>query len=1302
MNLLRPLIAAAIAASILSPSCGAAPLSRASMRGFGEVEIKSQVFGEGATRQSWVTFTAEDASHAALIASKYKADLLGFGDIKAQPGAATVLALPGSGLWQIGINGSKCEVLFARTAKELSALAVRAGAATWKPAADRAYPRWLDCFDNAGTGVWWGGGGAPTTIPDDFQWAKDRGFTLCDQPPIESRYIAPGVIDTSTTDWFGAMAAKYDIPYRTLLWGHKPKWAWNRIPLPYVRSSTLAVPEPRMYAARGAINDAYEPISATNFYTMDFRRRFSTAVDADPNYVGGHALGEVPDAGVHELASVSGDPEFKALWHSYLVNTLGLDLTGVGMLYKGSKSAYKTWDDVAIPTPEDFLGVNSRTVKLNGTWEGLPDRDKVGVTAKWYTPDGAPKAGWKAINSNDPIMLMYGGGTSPKHFDRIAFYWLRRTVTITPEQLPYLKFLQLARAQWHGGDEGTFADAFINGQPLAQSPKDQGRSIALTFDVAGSLHVGENTIVLSMHGSPPAGLIALGEMPLRSFPFMTPGENRLWYDATNFDAWLRMRNLENNLKAMRAGDPNRPLKVMATINMLDMSQDLCAKYGAYQHDTGGAGGYWAPMTGGRLAKTHGLPWSCEQGGPPADAEAMQRAMTFYLMYGNDAVDLVFGVTHYRDNKSVAEWVDKNNALMHCIGKMSLPKPKIAILRSTRATRFGFSEPWSWDVGRGTLQAVGRNFTYVEVPDIASGVVNDYPVIIDDGTVLMTPEEVDGLIKYVRAGGIFIAEHMTGMHSPDMAYSWPISKLTGLSVMKDREVGMQLKFSATETLWPTLRGQETRGYGRVLDFRDLDLTGKSIAMEKSANDVEVIAEWATPPAGEGKIAIARRRIGRGQVITMGSTAWMDTKDVNGIYKSSPDASSRLDEMLTSLGVPRDSWTGTPEVWGEHWVSKNGVYDVYQTARMQSKVTEPLSTTVALRRDTPVKEVIEVTTDGHPRVSATWAAGRLTLPAASYSPMQARFYAAPRADLENAAIDWMTVQAEHWRSLPPMSPLDKPEVVTVPDDIIPAADGWKLSTAQPAASTDWVKPVFGDGDWKAAKLGTFAALGLPEDGVAQLRKMIAIPESWKGKRISLVFDAEWSYGISGGTLWINGAPAPLTMPLKTYGNTSFTVDVTEQAKSGSITLALALDGKLPPDVRRGRPAGVTGMLYLQADDTPVSTTPLPNGWQSASDANDLTPAVKGKAVKAVYMETRFTLPKTWPSKRVFLASPNTLGGLIVNDQIVDTPGWMTKLDISGLVKPTGENIIRWVPKDATALDFKRASLMSPPDMRLDWMP
>ncbi|MEI8196568.1 MAG: hypothetical protein WCI73_11715, partial [Phycisphaerae bacterium] len=607
--------------------------ARYDVRGFGAVEVSTQYFGEGAKRTSWVTFDAEDSQHAAVVGSKFMADLLGFGDVKPQalkglPG--TVLGLEGSGYWLLGLDGAKCHVLFAHRARDLADLVKRSDGANWQAVPARAYPRWLDCFDNSAVASWFGGGGADVAIQNDFQWAKDHGWALCDQPPTESRYVAPGLIDTSITDWFGAMAKQYDVPYRTLLWPEKPRWVWNRTPLPHVLPYDKYLAYPWMeYQARGVF-DAFEPVPASDRYVQDFRRRFAAQLVNDPNFLGHHGGTEMPSAGILELAAVAAMPEVKAFWHSYLVNTLGQDLQGVGLLHRGRRDAYKSWDEVAVPLPHDFLGYNAASVNLAGMWEGKPDRARAGADAKWYIEGGT---GWSAVDCNDPMILIYSSSWYEIQQKQNSDFWLRRSLDLRPEQLPGLRYLHISRANWHD-NRTPFFGVYINGQEI----KGEG-NFDQCYDLGSALKAGKNQIVLNSHGEAVPGYIFLSAVPYRAYPFMSEPENRLWFDMVNFDAWLRVRTTENTLRAMRVADPNRPLKLMANISLLDLTQDLCERYGAYQHDTGGAGAYWCPMTGARLAKANGLPWSCEQGGPPNTVAEMQAAMTFYLMYGCDAVDL---------------------------------------------------------------------------------------------------------------------------------------------------------------------------------------------------------------------------------------------------------------------------------------------------------------------------------------------------------------------------------------------------------------------------------------------------------------------------------------------------------------------------------------------------------------------------------------------------------------------------------------------------------------------------------------
>lgn len=1277
---------------------------RADTRGFGQVEVELRPAGAG----SWTVFRGEDPAHARICASKRLADLTGFGDIKpvADSGlAGTVVAAEGIGAWLLGTRGAEFHELYAPDLTTLTATAATTG--RLEPVPEHAYPRWLDCFDQAGLGVWVGGGGDQYDIPNDFAWLRDRKLTMCTLSPSESRQVAPGVIDTSIHDWSQAMAAQYDLPYRLLQFPRRPQWAWNRTPLPYVIPAPGFVAQPFLENTAGSIHSAYEPNAATDPYVHDGRRHLAEHLRDSPNVLGWHGATEVPNAGILELAVVAGTPGMQQMWQSYLVGELGLDLAGVSRLHTGNPATYRSWNDVRVPVPEDFLGRNvPGTIDLTGIWQMRPDPKREGADAGWFKPGAGTPADWLPAAHNDVLIQMYGTRYNDKK--DIPPFWMRRTFTVDPAAKTAPRYLHLARSSYHGNYQAAFS-AWVNGRPVKLLTRDVRGDWDQCFDLGDAVKPGENTIVLDTHGSPIPGWAFINDQPYRAYPQMDQVRNRLWFDTVNFSAWLRIRHIEGNLKAIRAADPNRPLKMMALINMLDMSTRLAEQYGAYQHDTGGAAGYWCPMTGARLARSHGLPWSCEQGGPPGSVAEIQKSSTFYLMYGNDATDLVFGVRHYSGKPEIEAWFDKNIELLRCTGKMQLPNPPIGILRSSRNTRLGFPEPWNWDVGRGPLQAVGRNFAYAETPDLADGRIAQFPVVIDAGTVLMTDEDVAGIERYVRGGGIFIAQHHTGRHSPERADAWPISRLTGLTVAKDGNgVGGTLRFTQQQDLWPTLRGRELKGWGTVMDYRGEDIAGQPVGLNAAASDVEVIAEWVGKAGDPARIAVASRRLGKGRIITLGSTFWRDARDAGGAYRESKAAQDVIDELLGSLGVARDSWTGNDRVWAERWRSKNGVFDLYPVAHMNEgdkRAPDTVEVEVGLRREQPLRSVVEISSLGHPTIAVQWKDGRMVLPKTSYDRMQSRVFIAPRAERAHAAIDWFKTQASIWRALPPIPVIRQPVVVPVPEDLLPLAEGWRLSpdgsAVDAAPLPAWASPTTDITAWKPVRLGAFGTLGLAEDAVGRFRTRIAVPEAWKGRTITLVFDAEdWFFGLMPqARLWIDGTPAAMRQPLKPQPRPGFSLDLSAQAADGVIDLALEIDGsKRDTTKRQGRPNGVTGIFYLQGDAAPLRTQALA-GWQVATEFNRLTaPAADGKS-SFVYQQATFSLPADRPAGRLFLERDGHLGTIVLNGRAIETPTWMTRLDISGLVDVGGTNILRWAP---ALPDSRNLRTGGDPGLRLAWRP
>lgn len=1267
-------------------------------RGFGDVEVSLRFFGRDGEQSSWTTFVSEDSAHAEVCGSKRLADLLGFGDLRPIAGSGlpgTVLELKDAGWWLLGLDGAKFQELFAQTRRKLGRLTKECGASSWKSVPEKSYPRWLDCFDNAGPGVWVGGAGEQYVLPSDFEWLRDRRLSMCTLSPTESRLVGPGVLDTTIFDWHTAMAAKYDLPYRVLFFPASHEWLWNREPLPYVRPETgRATSAPWLEYQKNTCATALEPVPAVDPYVFDLRHRVAERLQSDPNYVGMHGCTEIPEAGVDMLAAAVMTPGIRQLWHGYLATELGIDLATVGLLHKGDRSYYRSWDEVNVPGPGDFVDWNASTcLDLRGVWQMHEDTQRTGETSSWFDPAKAP-TDWVEGDCNDPMILVYTPRRSSDKKKQPDF-WMRRTLTVPAGRRGSLRYLHISRDVYHGNHTPLF-DVWLNGsklQSLSEERGDYDQCLALRE----GLREGENALVFNTHGAPVPGYCFLGQTPLRRYPQMAKPENRLWFDAVNFDAWLRVSKIEAQLRATRSADPDRPLKMMATINLLDMTTPLCEQYGAYQHDTGGAGGYWCPMTGGRLARSHGLPWSCEQGGPPRTADDLQAAITRYIMYGNDAVDMVFGVGHYRDKPEVAAWIDRNLELLHCFGKMHLPTPPIGVLRSTRATRLGFDEPWNWDIARGALQAVGRNFAYLEVPDIFDGSIDQFRVVIDDGTVLLTEEEIEGIQRYVRRGGIFVAQHHTGRHTPSQADAWPLARAYGLTVIPKLMTAEnyhrwpleKIRFGKEQDLLPSQRGKELEGSGIAIDYLRKEHTGAIGLSAQAEGSVRPIATW-----DDGTMAVAEARSGRGRFILMGTPFYLRMRDVSGVWINDAQRNAWLDEFLAALGVPRDSWTGASEVWAEIWQSKNGVYDLYPVARMTTQGDEKTSPSVKIRRSAPVTTVIEISAPGHPQVKVASGDGAFTLPATEYSRMQTRVYVAPRADIARSAFDWFHAQSDLWRALPPLPAIRKPREIPVPDDLLPLADDWSLH-------------VEGQPD-RRVRLGAFGTLGLPENTVATFEKTVSLPEAWKGRRIDLVFDAEhWFWGIlPQGRLFINGKEAPIKQPIAPAAAPGFSFDVTDTVGGGSLTIRLEVDGASKSMRRKemnglSKPHGVTGLFYLQATAVPLKTDPLPGPWQAASAFNRLQPVKPGEKVKCIYLETRFRLPETWPAKHLSLESPQHLGFIVLNGQVLQTPAWMRRLDISGIVNRDGrENALRWVPSALSVADWSRPYDGVVPELSLVW--
>ena len=1269
------------------------------LREIGSLKVTPRYYGAEPNRSSWITMKAKDKQKAKECASKYLEDLLEFGEVKLDPALpGTRLSLEGAGWWALGLDGKSFHVVFSRSKEELSTLLKTANATKWQAIPRGDYPKWLDCFDTSAMTFWFSGFGVlPTDIPADLKWYADNKFTLCAvMGNTERRLVAPSILDTSIMDWQSAAFGANRIPYKTMAEmasPGRPECLWNYTPLPYYLPADGQLTAAQLPWQGLAMHASFQAGAVTDHYLSDFRRRVGDHLNGDPYFSGHHVMQEMPSGdprSLLSLAAVAGTPAIQELWRTYLRDTLNYDLKEVGSKHYGDPKTFPNWSDVKIPSLKEFLVGPSPVIDLKGTWQGRADRDKKAGPEKWLEDSSSDQ--WVPVDFQDQGLMIYAQGEG-------CDYYLRKTFTVSAENLGD-KYFHMARMGFMDGPANY--DLWINGQKLdcISCIDPSCPDWDMCYDASKALKLGENVIVLNTRGVPFASYAFLSDKGRWVYPSPSETLNRRYFDLLAFNEWLCLRELENRMIAIRAGEPNRPMKIMAPHQYIDSVLDLCAKYGAYPHDTGSAAAYWAPFNYSRYAFTRGIPNSVEEGGPPKNAGDMQAFMTRYLMMGADMVDNVGHCTLYTKNEGINAWITENRELLRCIGKLDLVQPSIGILRSPRELLMGHREMYSWDMGRGPLASIGRAFNYATLGDVKSGRANKFKVLLDCATAVLSDEDVAALEQYVRQGGIFVAFHNTGMHTPDKANSWPISKLTGLRVLNENRPigGTKIHFTDTQGLWPKLRGQEVNGWGFVYDYKKEDQSGAPLALAAQNQDIEVVAEWKNAKM-DGSIAVAIRALGKGKVITLGSTFYRNGKDENGRYVEEGTL-PYLDELLTSLGVPRDMAAG--DLWGERWRSKNGVYDVYPIAQMNSAAV-PGATDVHIRRDTPISSLWELSALNHPVRQVAYSDGMLTIPQVKMEAMQCRVFAAPRKDLEDAALHWLEMQKKYWGKLPAI-PAAEVKLATVEpaSDVIPLVEGWQSSTGE--KSPAWVQPTDSSAkEWKPVKLGSFAAMGLPEDAVAQFRKEVVLPKEWKDQRVALVFNTEihlWGIGMRG-RLWINGEPAAIKQPLQPNPEGSFVIELTPaQLAEKSLVFALEVDGRLPDKKNQAkpRPSGVTGTFFLRTTPQPVLKTTLTQ-WAVASDLNKLTPAAVGQTVEGMYLETKFTLPDKWPGKKLSVQSQESLGSLFINNQYISAPKWMCELDVSGLVKREGENVLRWVPAKSSP-SYSTPYKGKVPQMNLLW--
>ncbi|TVS20888.1 MAG: hypothetical protein EA424_01690, partial [Planctomycetaceae bacterium] len=837
------------------------------MRGFGTVSATAQSREVAGGRVSRVVFQTEDAAKARIVASKYLADLLAYGAVsrgQPLPGLqATVIEVRHGGAWLLGLDNTQVRVLNAPNREMLTTLARSQGAANWQAVPEQAYPRWLDNFDNAALGIWWTPG---TKTPEQLAWMKDfpavanlHGQLLTDNP-------APGVYDTSGPAHAMAQLNSIGKPYRYMLWasaGQEPVWlnAWT-LPGHHIEDRPKAYLGRRFfdagpYLSHQGMSDTMHAITRNAMVEM-----MRQHVDDD------QVLGWMEPHGEFGVRHLELLPGYQSRFPDWLRTEKGYDLAALGRAWTGNPAAFADWSEVTYKTYDYFKGRRGRFLDLDDIpWRWRPgDREVIGGHGRMSArpgsgPEGEP-AGWHkpdfddsdwAANRRDHFRLL--SQWSERHFYPL---WYRFTHEVPAEFLAGGRkiYLHIMPRSEHAGGEIT---VWINGREVARKLRERRSWLTLHvhMDVTEALRPGDNHFAIYSNGGRIAYRVWLSDSPGETFPFADAGLSQRYADQRAFYNWDKLQTLKSYLRLMRAVDPNRPIKVMTPGNFQAEAMELFERYGAYPQLTGQGSQLRYHHYKGYSALRR-LPSSSEAGSPPNSAREAQYFFATMFTESQDKHDYVFDMLNVRNSEMITWWND-NKALLSTLGKTDLADFKLGVLSDLRQGYLYGGVGGGLGFSHGSLQALGLTPVLVDGLEFEKGLGHALPVILDSSTAVMAPAMVDSVKRYVAEGGVFVTSVHAGRHTPTQRDAWPLAAAFGLKGDGTRVTGdnyhrwpsAKLRFTAEQTLLPSLRGQEAAGRGISIDWQD----------KRPRADVALspLAHWE-----DGSMAIAEITHGKGRI------------------------------------------------------------------------------------------------------------------------------------------------------------------------------------------------------------------------------------------------------------------------------------------------------------------------------------------------------------------------------------------------------------------------------------------------------
>jgi hypothetical protein len=1238
------------------------------IRGFGNVDAHLSPTGG--------TFRCDSVVHADTLMGKLAADMLWdagaakrTSSVRVAGRDVPVTSWDDYGAVAMARGGNVVTVRSAASIELLTALlaadeAIKSAGAVFTPS--RAYPRYLDYYDlRAFKSYTHAMSALPETgLASHWPFMKEFGLAGVVLPSVgfEFHNPAPNVFDWATMDYEVRAAEREGGVFAPafVTGGPMPLWAYNEAPTQRMEPSPTSLLGSWGVHA-GTAGGSYESWGRspqarerTNFAFMrEVVKRYggSPALGAWMPYTGspGAEMNFHGRTDEYWDYSATGQQGFRDYLRTVKKYTLG----DMAQRWYGDRTRLTSWEQVTIPDVHQFFGkLDATCMRLNDNWQWTPA--KVGVAE----PPAKDSAAWVPVAlppSQQQAYMPYGPSFYRVSFDPSGWLASRRAAE------HYLILALDVMSQ-----QGT--QVWLNGDYLGDFKTRAGAYGPIGLKLTGKLKDGINDLAIRVPGGADSegkiiGPVFLTTSQPRYFPYLGKEQNAQYVDVKDWQAYGMAKQTDDNFRELRALDPNAPMIVSggALGELGDYASEMASRYNLGVEMTGREA-YYYPWNSG-LGLVSGF-YSTSEPSATALGTSLDRMFGWIMFDGDASHSLYYRLDDYIKRERETGWFTKHKQLIRLFGKALREQPQIVVLRSVETSRLGDLSGNDWDIGRGELQSAHYDNAYATEREMAKGLVSGYPVVFDSGSVILDPANVEAIRKYVEGGGTFIALHNTGRHTTTVPDCWPISSLTGFQVVASDALGT-VKFDDKLPVLRGLAGKSYVGTGRAVNYLSYDSgKGAGLKLKEAMPGAVALAHWE-----DGSVAVGYRKIGKGQVIVLGSSFWRDGKDLSGVWRSDSEIERDiLGQLFTSLGVQRTSSSDRTAVWTRNFVTKNGLQE---WALAFNSLDVPTTCDVSWYLATKPAEVIDMATNVP--VPFTYANGWVHVPQTTIDGYQVRVFGTKRAGLGAGLDVWWGEKLKYWQVQPDSSRPDPVPATRESGETIPM-DTWRFKADQDGAicaSDAWMSASYPDTSWSKVGQGAWNELHANlanYHGTGLYRAEFVVPNSWSGRRIQLnlySFDRPIAY--DRAKFYINGKLA--AKYAKRFWSQTCNFDVTSLVQPGKNTIAVQVDGG-------DEFSGLCGAVWFSPQRVLDSVTDIGGAWDvygadfKVSKSVTLPGRTNGR-----YLQRSIDIPASWRGKSVYLrfkTAEQWMATIVINgrpiayNQYMHPFGTMTDVNLTPYVK------------------------------------